>query len=95
MPIQASSRKTSVLRNHLVFSALCALVLSLLYTAVRAALLIYNHELIGDIPSGDILEAFLNGARSDLRVVAYACIPLIIVIPSRRAMGWRCWGSAQ
>ena len=82
-------RKISVLRNHLIFSTLSALVLLLLYTGLRAALLIYNHELIGDISPATILEAFLNGVRFDLRVVAYACIPLIIATLSRRAMGWR------
>jgi hypothetical protein len=57
------------LRSHLAFTAASALLLMLMFAALRMALLHHNAELIGETSTGDLLEAFANGARFDLRVV--------------------------
>ncbi|MDO9618533.1 MAG: LTA synthase family protein [Pseudomonas sp.] len=79
------------LRQHLLFTALSAALLIVLYSLLRLALLVYNHELIGQTTTNDLLEAFGNGLRFDLRLVAFALAPLILVIGSRRLMAARTW----
>jgi phosphoglycerol transferase MdoB-like AlkP superfamily enzyme len=79
------------LRQHLLFTALSGLLLLLLYSLLRLALLIYNHELIGQTSANDLLEAFGNGLRFDLRLMTFALAPLILVIGSRRLMAARTW----
>lgn len=77
------------LRSHLAFTVASALLLMLMFAALRLALLHHNAELIGATSSGDLLEAFGNGARFDLRVVVYAVAPLLLSILSLRAMAAR------
>ncbi|SIQ42129.1 LTA synthase family protein [Aquipseudomonas alcaligenes] len=77
------------LRSHLAFTAASALLLMLMFAALRLALLHHNAELIGATSTGDLLEAFGNGARFDLRVVVYAVAPLLLSILSLRAMAAR------
>lgn len=79
------------LRQHLLFTALSGALLIVLYSLLRVALLVYNHELIGQTTANDLLEAFGNGLRFDLRLVAFALAPLILVIGSRRLMAARTW----
>ncbi|MFI8384078.1 LTA synthase family protein [Pseudomonas sp. NPDC079086] len=79
------------LRQHLLFTALSGVLLIVLYSLLRMALLVYNHELIGETTTNDLLEAFGNGLRFDLRLVAFALAPLILVIGSRRLMAARTW----
>ena len=56
---------------HLAFTALSAIALLLMLTALRIALLVYNRALIGDTPIATFAEAFLTGLRFDLRLVVY------------------------
>ena len=77
------------LRSHLAFTAASALLLMLMFAALRLALLHHNAELIGVTSTGDLFEAFFNGARFDLRVVVYAVAPLLLSILSLRAMAAR------
>lgn len=77
------------LRSHLAFTAASALLLMLMFAALRLALLHHNAELIGETSIGDLFEAFFNGARFDLRVVVYAVAPLLLSILSLRAMAAR------
>ncbi len=71
-------KKPITLRSHLLFSA-CAIVLwLLLLTALRGLLLAYNHEMLGSTSRADLLEAFSNGLRFDLRLIVYVSIPLIL-----------------
>ena len=87
---QAPSRLVQPgLKSHLLFTLLSALALLLLYSLLRVALLVYNHELIGDTPASSFVEAFYNGMRFDLRVVVYACVPLLLALFSVRAMAAR------
>ena len=79
------------LRQHLLFTALSGVLLIVLYSLLRLVLLAYNHELIGDTTANDLLEAFGNGLRFDLRLVTFALAPLILVIGSRRLMAARTW----
>jgi len=89
MSFSSSSRRRVTLRSHLTFTVLSALTLLILFALLRLALLLYNAELIGDTPSETFTEAFVNGARFDLRVVAIACAPLIFSLLSVRAMAAR------
>ncbi|WJN57723.1 LTA synthase family protein [Pseudomonas sp. SO81] len=75
--------------SHLFFTLASALVLMLLYSSLRLALLHHNSELIADVSRGDLFEAFFNGLRFDLRVVVYAVAPLLLALLSPRAMAAR------
>ncbi|TWC29404.1 phosphoglycerol transferase MdoB-like AlkP superfamily enzyme [Pseudomonas sp. SJZ079] len=75
--------------SHLTFTALSAVALLLLYALLRVALLVYNRELIGATPAATFVEAFYNGLRFDLRLVVYACVPLLLSLLSVRAMAAR------
>ncbi|AYC33252.1 LTA synthase family protein [Pseudomonas cavernae] len=87
---QFSSRFANpTVKNHLAFTLLSAFALLVLYTLLRVALLVYNRELIGSTPPAVFVEAFYNGLRFDLRVVVYACIPLLLSLLSVRAMAAR------
>lgn len=77
------------IRSHLAFTALSALVLLVMFSLLRLALLIYNRELIGATPVSTFLEAFGNGVRFDLRVVVYAVAPLVLSLFAVRAMAAR------
>ena len=85
----ASPSIRPTIASHLIFTALSALALLLMYSLLRGALLIYNRELIGDTPASTFVEAFYNGMRFDLRVVVYACVPLVLALFSQRAMAAR------
>jgi len=81
--------RTVLMRHHLAFTLASALVLWLMYTLLRAGLLWYNLELAGATPAGSLAQSFFNGARFDLRLVAYICIPLVLSLLSYRAMAAR------
>ena len=85
----ASPSIRPTIASHLTFTALSAFALLLMYSLLRGALLIYNRELIGDTPASTFVEAFYNGMRFDLRVVVYACVPLVLALFSQRAMAAR------
>ena len=81
--LASSSRvqKTRItLRSHLLFTAASIALWLLLLTALRGLLLAYNHEMIGSSSTADLLEAFSNGMRFDLRLIVYVCIPLVLSI---------------
>jgi len=65
------------------------LVLMAMYSLLRLALLIYNREQIGGATASILAEAFFNGLRFDLRLVVTACLPLLLALPSLRAMAAR------
>lgn len=79
----------STLTSHLAFTGASALLLMLMYSLLRLALLLYNQEQIGDTSTWVLAEAFLNGLRFDLRLVVYACAPLLLSLLSPRAMAAR------
>jgi len=66
------------LRSHLYFTAASIVLWLLLLTALRGLLLTYNHEMLGSTSTADLLEAFSNGLRFDLRLIVYVCIPLVL-----------------
>ncbi|MHC6224634.1 LTA synthase family protein [Pseudomonas sp. X10] len=66
------------LKSHLAYTLLCGLVIMLMLSLVRLALLAYNSDMIGDTPYATVAEGFLNGLRFDLRVVVYISIPLLL-----------------
>lgn len=77
------------LKSHLAYTLLSGLVIMLMLSLVRLALLIYNSDMIGDTPSSTVAEGFLNGLRFDLRVVVYLSIPLLLALLSPWAMARR------
>ncbi|WP_268800546.1 LTA synthase family protein [Pseudomonas huanghezhanensis] len=76
-------------RSHLAYTLLSGLVLMVLYTLLRVALLVYNREGIGETPAASFIEAFANGLRFDLRLVVYLLIPLLLALFSARLMAAR------
>jgi phosphoglycerol transferase MdoB-like AlkP superfamily enzyme len=72
--------------SHLAFILSSALCMLLLFALARAGLLAYNHALIADTPTSTFVEAFVNGARFDLRLIVYLCVPLSLSLLSVRAM---------
>ena len=73
-------------KSHLAFTLLCAVIMMLMFTLLRVALLVYNREMILDTPASTFLEAFANGLRFDLRIVVYLSIPLLLALLSVKAM---------
>ena len=76
-------------KSHLAYTLLCALVMMVMLSLLRVALLIYNREMILDTPASTFLEAFANGLRFDLRLVVYLSVPLLLALFSARAMAAR------
>ncbi|WP_327438497.1 LTA synthase family protein [Pseudomonas donghuensis] len=87
---RAASRPLQpTLKSHLAYTLLCGLVIMLMLSLVRLALLAYNNDMVGDTPMSTVAEGFFNGLRFDLRVVVYLSIPLLLAILSARAMAAR------
>ncbi|MBH3428735.1 LTA synthase family protein [Pseudomonas alkylphenolica] len=87
---RAASRPLQpTLKSHLAYTFLCGLVIMLMLSLVRLALLVYNSDMIGETPMSTVAEGFLNGLRFDLRVVVYLSIPLLLATLSARAMAAR------
>jgi phosphoglycerol transferase MdoB-like AlkP superfamily enzyme len=76
-------------KSHLAFTLLCALIMMVMFTLLRVALLVYNREMILDTPASTFLEVFANGLRFDLRIVVYFSIPLLLALLSAKAMTMR------
>ena len=88
--MQTDSNNTPVdLKQHLQFTAWGLLLLMGVYLLLRLALLVYNRGQIGDASSAMLFEAFGNGLRFDLRLSVFACLPLLLALPSRKAMAAR------
>ncbi|MCU1763263.1 LTA synthase family protein [Pseudomonas sp. 14P_8.1_Bac3] len=87
---RASSRLLQpTVKSHLAYTLLCALVMMVMFSLLRLALLVYNREMILDTPASTFVEAFANGLRFDLRLVVYLSIPLLLALFSARAMAAR------
>ena len=76
-------------KSHLAFTLLCALIMMVMFTLLRVALLVYNKEMILDTPASTFLEAFGNGLRFDARIIVYFSIPLLLALLSVKAMAMR------
>ena len=83
------------LSSHLLFTAISIALWLLLLSGLRALLLAYNQEMLGSTSGADLVEAFSNGLRFDLRLIVYISIPLLlgIAIPwlmnqRRLLVGW-------
>ncbi|WP_288101201.1 MULTISPECIES: LTA synthase family protein [Pseudomonas] len=87
---RASSRLLQpTVKSHLAYTLLCALVMMVMFSALRVALLVYNREMILSTPASTFLEAFANGLRFDLRLVVYLSVPLLLALFSVRTMAAR------
>jgi phosphoglycerol transferase MdoB-like AlkP superfamily enzyme len=87
------------LKSHLFFTASSMLLLMLAYSLLRLALLLHNRDQIGGATVAVLAEAFVTGLRFDLRLAVFACIPLLLSLPSLRMMNgarvfFRWWLSA-
>eukprot|EP01132_Coremiostelium_polycephalum_P018323 gene18323-21854_t len=76
-------------KSHLAYTLLCALIMMVMFSLLRLALLVYNREMILDTPASTFLEAFANGLRLDIRLVMYVLVPLLLALFSVRAMAAR------
>ena len=105
LPDPASDNQTTEtryrigLKDHLSFTVASMLLLMLVYSLLRVALLAYNREQLGGTTTDMLIEAFGNGLRFDLRLAVFACIPLLLAVPSLRAMNggrrfFRLWLTA-
>jgi phosphoglycerol transferase MdoB-like AlkP superfamily enzyme len=74
---------------HLAFLGAGGLALLFLFGFLRLALFLYNRELIGETPAPVFLEAFHNGLRFDLKLVAFLLFPLLFTLASPRLMAAR------
>ncbi len=71
-------KQKTTLTSHLYFTAASIVLWLLLLTALRGLLLAYNHEMLGSTSTADLVEAFSNGLRFDLRLIVYVSIPLVL-----------------
>lgn len=85
----ASRALQPTVKSHLAYTLLSGLVIMLMLSLVRLALLVYNSDQIGNTPVSTLAEAFANGLRFDLRLVVYLCVPLMLALLSVRAMAAR------
>jgi phosphoglycerol transferase MdoB-like AlkP superfamily enzyme len=74
------------LKNHLQFTLVSMLMLMVMYSILRLALLVYNSEQIGATPVSALGEAFFNGLRFDLRLVVWGISPLLLAMLSGHAL---------
>jgi len=79
------------LRQHLSFMFASATLLLVLMSFLRLALLLFNHELIGNTSWPTLFEAFFNGIRFDLRLTVYICAPLLLGLLYRPLINHRFW----
>lgn len=84
-----ASRPVVGLRGQLLFIIGALAALTLMLTLLRGALLAWNWELAAEVTRGDLLEAFFNGLRFDLRVVVIVGAPLMLTVLSARLMAMR------
>ena len=98
MPRRSSARAATPdtfnrigLGEHLAFLFSSAVLLVLLLSLLRVALLLFNRELLDDAAWQGLGEAFSNGVRFDLRLVVFICAPLTLALAWRPAMTHRTW----
>ena len=89
LSIAPASRPVVGLRGQLIFIVGALAALTLMLTLLRGALLAWNWELAAEVTRGDLLEAFFNGLRFDLRVVVIVGAPLMLTVLSARLMAMR------
>ncbi len=77
------------LPSHLSFVSLSIIIWLLLFAGLRALLLVYNSDLLNQTSSSDIVEAFANGLRFDLRIAIYFSIPLLLILLAPKLMQCR------
>ena len=85
----SATRPVVGLRGQLLFILGSLGALTLMLTLLRGALLAWNWELAAEVSRGDLLEAFFNGLRFDLRVVVIVGAPLMLTVLSARLMALR------
>ena len=93
--------KKITLKSHLLFTAVSVVLWLLLLSGLRGLLLAYNQEMLGSTSTADLVEAFSNGLRFDLRLIVYISVPLVLgmLIPwlmnQRRALvAWLTFSAA-
>ncbi len=87
----ASAQPSIGLPQHLAYTLLGTTLLLGMHALLRLALLLNNREQAATAMAGDLAEAFINGLRFDLRLVAMLCLPLLMAIAVPRLMQARRW----
>ncbi|WP_397448874.1 LTA synthase family protein [Pseudomonas sp. NA-150] len=86
----ASSRALQpTVKSHLAYTLLSGVILMVMYSLLRVALLVYNREMIGSTAASNFFEAMGNGMRFDLRLTVYLLVPLLLALVSARLMASR------
>ena len=95
------THKKITLKSHLLFTAVSVVLWMLLLSGLRGLLLAYNQEMLGSTSTANLVEAFSNGLRFDLRLIVYISVPLVLgmLIPwlmnQRRALvAWLTFSAA-
>ena len=95
------THKKITLKSHLLFTAVSVVLWMLLLSGLRGLLLAYNQEMLSSTSTADLVEAFSNGLRFDLRLIVYISVPLVLgmLIPwlmnQRRALvAWLTFSAA-
>lgn len=95
MPSTVSPVRPISVAAHLSFVAGSMVLLMVLFSLLRAALLAYNSELAAAASAHDISRAFFNGLRFDLRITVFMIAPLLLALPFQRLINarrlWRLW----
>lgn len=79
------------LARHLSFVLSGIVLLLVMYALLRLALLGYNWDQGAAVPKADLVEAFVNGVRFDLRLAVIAMLPLLIAPLRLNWMQSRNW----
>lgn len=90
-PPAPSAQSRIGLAQHLAYTLLGALLLLAMHALLRLALLAHNREQAAVTTPADLAEAFFNGLRFDLRLVAMICLPLLLAMAVPRLMRARRW----
>lgn len=83
------TRLPARLVDDLLFLSLCTLGLLAAGTLLRALLLFHNLDLAAQIPTGEMVRAFLTGLRFDLIVASYILLPVCLFLLPAGGFGQR------
>lgn len=90
-PANVSNGQRHTLLADTLYILLNAIVFIVLFAVARGLLLWRNHDLLGAIPTADVLSAFATGFRFDLIMACYALVPLVLAMLFPAGLSRRGW----
>ena len=82
-------KERPLVTSQLLFFCLAIVGVLLLLSSLRLVLVLFNLDLAEQIPAPVLLGSFLIGARFDLIMTSYACLPLILLPLFGNLAGYR------